>query len=147
MRPTKRMSMIVMAAALVTTLLTSSLPAGAQTGEEPCPEGTIKFEPLDPGGPLEGTFVCVGENASFSCPEGFVEVPAQLLFFPDVEGVEEFVCEPEPDDGGGGEPAPGGDGGDGGGNGGGGGGGATPITQEGAQESEAGEVDQSFDVS
>jgi len=145
------MSVIVLAGALVTTLLASSLPAGAQTGEEPCPEGTIKFEPLDPGGPLEGTFVCVGENATFSCPEGFVEVPAQLLFFPDVEGVEEFVCEPEPDDGGGGgEPVPGSGnggsngGGDGGGNG---GGGATPITQEGTQESEAGEVDQSFDVS
>jgi hypothetical protein len=35
----------------------------------------------------------------------------------------------------------------GGGGGGGGGGGATPITQEGEQESESGEIDQTFEVS
>jgi uncharacterized membrane protein YgcG len=142
------MTVIVIAAALVTTLLASSLPAGAQTGEEPCPEGTIKSEPLDPGGPLEGKFVCVGENASLSCPEGFVEVPAELLLF---QLDREFVCEPEPGDGGdgngGGSDSSGGGGGSDGGGGAGGGGAAAPITQEGDQGSEAGEIDQTFDVS
>ncbi len=61
------------------------------------------------------------------------------------------------DEGGGGGGAGGGEGGAGGGGeggaggggagGGGGGGEATPITQEGEQDSEAGEIDQSFDVS
>ncbi len=47
------------------------------------------------------------------------------------------------DNGGGG----GGDNGGGGGGDNGGGGGATPITQEGEQQAEAGEIDQTFDVS
>ena len=114
------------------------MPAGAQTGEEPCPEDFLKFEPLDPGGPLEGTFVCIqgtgGDFPRFLCPEGFVEVPAELLLF---DAPEEFVCVPAPGDGGGG-------------NGGGGGDAAAApleLTQETEQEAESGDVNQSFDVS
>ena len=123
MRRAKRMTMIVMAAALVTTLLASSFPAGAQAD---CPEGSIAFIVFGEEG-----FVCF-DNNEFFCPEGFVEGAA-----PENSGLP-FFCFPAPPDGGG----------DGGGGGGGGGGGAAPLelTQETEQEAESGDVDQSFEV-
>jgi hypothetical protein len=120
------MSMIVMAAALMTILLASSLPAGAQTGEEPCPEGTFRID-------TSVGFFCApeGEGDPF-CPEGFVAVPT---FIPEF-GFDLIVCE---------EPAPL----DGSGSGGAGGGswGAAPVSQEGQQDSEAGEIEQTFNIS
>src|SRR5829696_5103296 len=154
MRRAKRMSMMVMAAALVSTLL-AYLPAGAQTtGQEPCPEGTIRL-PIDEG------FVCRQPPAGeFFCPAGYVLAPV----IPDPENptppLFPLFCEPVPPDSGGGGDGGGADGSGGGGSGGGGsggggsggsgggggGGGATPITQESVQKSEAGELNQNFDV-
>jgi hypothetical protein len=133
MRRARRMSVMVMAAALVTILLGSSLPAGAVNGNEPCSDGSQKLV-FDVDG--EQGFVCVSEGGGeFFCPEGFAKV-----LIPDHIIVGFGVCEPAPPEGGGG--------GSGGGSGsGGGGGGATPITQEGEQDSEAGEIEQTFDVS
>src|SRR5215211_8687681 len=145
MRRAKRMSMMVMAVALVTILLASSLPAGAQTGQEPCPEGTLRAD-IDEG------FVCYGiPTPSFFCPEGYVEVPRTGTTDPQVL----FFCQLAPPDSGGSDGSGGGgsDGGDsGGGSGGsggggsGGGGGATPITQDSVQESQVGELNQNFNI-
>jgi len=146
------MSMMVMAVALVTILLASSLPAGAQTGQEPCPEGTLRAD-IDEG------FVCYGiPTPSFFCPEGYVEVPRTGTTDPQVL----FFCQLAPPDSGGSDGSGGGgsDGGDsgggsggsgGGGSGGGsggsgGGGGATPITQDSVQESQVGELNQNFNI-
>jgi hypothetical protein len=130
MRRAKRMSMMVMAAALVTILLASSLPAGAQNGNETCPAGS-QILPVDVDG--EQGFVCRLGN-EFICPEGFVKV-----LIPDHIIVGFGFCEPAPPDGSG----------DGSGGGGAGGGswGAAPLSQEGQQDSEAGEIEQTFNIS
>ena len=129
MRRAKRMSMMVMAA-LVTILLASSLPAGAQTGEEPCPEGTFRQD-------VDGGFFCFAIPAPVFCPEGYVEVP----FDTGIIGAD-FVCElPPPDSGDGGSDD------DGDSDNGGGSGGTSPITQDSVQRSEAGEFNQDIVVS
>ncbi len=118
--------------------------------------------------PPESITVCIlppGLNTGFGfIPAGtqvFTELPQIILAESAVfAGLATLGPCPEPDEGGGGNGGGGNGGGGngggggggnggggGGGNGGGGGGGATPITQEGEQESVAGEVDQSFDVS
>ena len=153
------MSMIVVATALVTTLVASSFPAVAQPTSEHC--GTAEELQLI-GSEL---FVCDSGGGMFFCPEGFVEVDNPVDPPVDPEGPTiasegpTFLCAPAPSDSGNGGDDGGGSGGggngggsDGGGSGGGGsgsgsGGGATPITQEGDQQSEAGQVDQSFEVS
>ena len=135
-----------MAAALVTTLLASSLPAGAQTGEEPCPEGGQRLDIN------EGFFCVPGGGGEPFCPAGFIEVPVQ-------SGFTNFVCEPAPPDsgegggsdgsGGGGDSGGGsGGGGSGGGGGSSGGSGAAPLelNQETEQEAESGDIDQSLEV-
>src|SRR5215210_8137793 len=128
MRRAKRMSVMVMAAALVTILLASSLPAGAQNGNEPCPDGSQRQD-VDVDG--EQGFVCVGEGgAEFFCPEGFVKV-----LIPDHIIVDFGFCEPAPPDG------------SGSGGAGGGSWGAAPVSQEGQQDSEAGEIEQTFNIS
>ena len=157
MRRAKRMSIIFAAIAIVTTLLASSYPAQAQqqfevicspsglagSGETSC-EGSDE--------PFEGeVFICEPETGSVGTPSTCTHAPNGL----DPTG-EAFNCEITAVGGFGrfihtcGEAPPGGGGGgDNGGGGGGdnGGGGATPITQEGEQEAEAGEIDQTFDVS
>jgi hypothetical protein len=160
MRRAKRMSMMVMAVALVSTLL-AYLPAGAQTAGEPCPEGTFILEPIDEG------FVCYGiPTPPYFCPEGYIPVPRTSTTNPQVP----FFCQLAPpdsgggDDGGGDEASSGGSGGgdsgggaggsggggSGGGGGGSGGGGAgssaTPISQESVQESQVGELNQNFNI-
>ena len=137
MRRAKRMSVMIMATALVTILLASSLPAGAQTGQEPCPEGTFRGDIVGVG------FYCYAIPAPVFCPEGFVEVPV----YTEIIGVD-FVCElPPPDSGDGGSGGSGGGGGSGGDGSGGSGSGVVPVNQDGQQDSEAGEIEQTFNVS
>ena len=162
MRRVKRMTIIVMAAALVTTLLASAFPAAAQTFDPRC--GGEALQRID-----SDLFVCIGGTSGFFCPEGFVEVPVPEDPVPPEGGVLEggtdpsvldpsFLCAPEPSDSDGGDSGGGdsgdGDSGDGGGghSGGGGGsggsgGGSAPITQDVVQESEAGQMHQNFDIS
>jgi hypothetical protein len=156
MRRAKRMSMIVVATALVTTLAASSFPAVAQPTSEHC--GTADELQLI-GSEL---FACDSGGGVFFCPEGFVEVDNPVGTPADPEGPTiasedptidpegpTFLCAPAPSDSGSGGDDGGGSGGggNGGGSGSGSGGDATPITQEGDQQSEAGQVDQSFEVS
>jgi hypothetical protein len=163
MRRAKRMTIIVMAAALATTLLASAFPAAAQTFDPRC--GGEALQRID-----SDLFVCIGGSSGFFCPEGFVEVPVPEDPVPPEGGVLEggtdpsvldpsFLCAPEPSDSDGGDSG-GGDNGDGGGHSGGGGGsgssgggsggsggGSAPITQDVVQESEAGQMHQNFDIS
>lgn len=97
------------------------------------PVAPVSLDCTDTEDPIELTECTPGADI----PEGQVcDIPVDFTF----EGVlvgSGFQCRVP-------EAPPG----DGGGSGtGGGGGGAAPITQEGDQESEAGEIDQSFDVS
>jgi len=157
------MTIIVMAAALVTTLLASAFPAAAQTFDPRC--GGEALQRID-----SDLFVCIGGSSGFFCPEGFVEVPVPEDPVPPEGGVLEggtdpsvldpsFLCAPKSSDSNGGDSG-GGDngssaggysGGSGGSSGGGGsggnGGGATPITQDSMQRSEAGEYNQKVEVS
>ncbi len=105
--------------------------------------------------PPQTVTVCALETLGLLFPDGteIDLVAGQTAEIPDIDTLVPFLIQqgivaegpcPESGGGNGGDGGDNGNGGDGGGNG---GGGATPITQEGAQESEAGEVDQSFDVS
>jgi hypothetical protein len=149
MRRAKRMAIVLTAITIVTTLVASPMSASAQTLD--CPEGTTPVL----SGPGE---VCVkGPDIQLSCPEGYELVPAIPPTNPQIL----FYCELVPPDSGGGDEGCGADGSSGGsdsggddggssgsgGGGSGGGGGATPITQESVQKSEAGELNQDFDIS
>jgi uncharacterized membrane protein YgcG len=140
------MIMIVMVAALGTILFASSFPAAAQNGD-PCPPDSAFPEGIPTPGFGAG-FVCsqtVEQGGMLFCPEGFV-----LEEFPIPNGVQ-FACAAVGQDGGVGGGGDSGAGGSGGGSGSGGAGGgswgAAPVSQEGQQDSEAGEIEQTFNIS
>ena len=173
---TRRVRMPFMAAVfVVATLLAVAFAATAQTQTivfvppQTIDEGSGQIEVQEPGSTLACTdspftfFVLEPEGGTCQVegqtgpPEGLVcDIPAAVVVAaaagqPIIGTLEAFECRTPQGGGDSGSGGGGGNGGSGGGSGGGGsgggGGGATPITQEGEQDSEAGEVDQTYDVS
>jgi hypothetical protein len=135
-----RKKLSILLVAMVLTLM-SAVPGVAQV------EPDLSSSGVEP----DLVTVCIIKDAPLGDPFGFLsagttaELPAELAeFLIELEFATRGPC----GDGGGGDGGGGnGGGGNGGGGNGGGGGGATPITQEGEQDSEAGEIGQSFEVS